>query len=383
LNRPQFRFNTTAKVALAQGKRPRKEAPTWGSWLHVYWDASNKKRRLVCETCTTATVAAAHNLEVAQEAKAKKGGGTTWEEVWASFLAVREGAPNLPALKSMGRTWLSPVLAGKAVRGITPADCLTVLLRAEREGLAASTQRLLYATGKAAYQHALDVLEVAERNPWAKVKPPKVHKVKRPALSTEQAERILEGAGENRLLLLTAILTGVRRGELAGMKWADIKWQDGEAGVLVVSRSWDRATTKGGAAREVPLHPVLREGLLAALSTATGELVFPSPTTGGMRSKTWHAADMLRLVAERAGVELPQGITFHSLRRTFATLVHDASKDRLAVQRLLGHTDAKVTDIYLAHSLPQLERAVAQVSLFNASPEADAAGEAAQLQRAG
>jgi integrase len=377
--RPSFRLNTAGLAARAAGKRVKEEAPRWGTWVHRLRDATGKKVRVACATCTSEGAALLHNAQLAQDAAdvregrvtaAAKMPPTTWDALWASYLAARQSAPGLPGLESIGRHWFHPVLAGKLVRSINPALCLEVLQRAEREGLAPSTRRHLYQTGKAVFHHAMNVMEVADRNPWKKVTPPRIPKVKRPALSPEQAAKLLEGAGEHRLLFLFAVLTGCRRGEIAGLRWSDIHFNEGDGGVVYVARSWDRATTKGKETRPVPLHPVLREGLLHALESTTGELVFPSPTTGGMRSKTWHAAELLRSAAARAGVELPAGIIFHSLRRTFATLVHGASKDKLAVQRLLGHTDPRMTDVYLAHSLPQLEAAVAQLPHFTAAPAA-------------
>lgn len=387
-HRPFFRLNAAGAALKAKGKRVPTTAPAFGTWVHVYMDAVVRdgeaeweKVRRACEReCREHGDALLHNAELARTALDIRDGRVarpltlvvTWDDVWASFLAVRAKAPALPALQSMGRLWFAPVLSGKQARAITPALCLEVLTRAEEEGLAASTRKLLFSTLRSVFAHAVNVMECLERNPMRRLKAPRVPKVKRPALSVEQALQLVEGAGPHRLLFLFTVSTGLRRAEVGGLRWTDIRWAEGAHGVVYAARSWDRETTKGKEERPIPLHPVVRQALAEARQWATSELVFPSPATGRMRSTTWHAADLLRNVARRAGVELPAGLTFHGLRRTFATLLHQATNDLKTTQRLLGHQDSRTTDGYLAHQLPHLERAMAQMPLFPAAapPEA-------------
>ncbi|MBJ6761902.1 site-specific integrase [Myxococcaceae bacterium JPH2] len=166
-------------------------------------------------------------------------------------------------------------------------------------------------------------------------------------LSREQVAAILDATGPHRFLILLAVLTGARRGELGGLRWSDFKFDEGQCGVVHFQRSWGRSTTKGGKERKVPLHPALLPELQVAWQAATSELVFPAPRRGGMRSEAWHVAKLLRNIAKRAHVSLPSGITFHTLRKPFVThLIRDTGGDITTAQQLAGHSTPTVTMTY-------------------------------------
>ena len=126
------------------------------------------------------------------------------------------------------------------------------------------------------------------------------------------------------------LVTGQRRGEVAGMKWCEI---DGEGWTLPGSRS------KSKQGHRVPLSSLAREVLRE--SPHVGEYVF---TARGGPIEGWDFAKQ-RLAAPIAPWRI------HDLRRTFATHMRSLGVDRLVVSKLLNHAEAGVTRIYDRYAL--------------------------------
>ncbi len=176
---------------------------------------------------------------------------------------------------------------------------------------------------------------------------------------TEQIVALLNAAGEldtearvdrratpRRTFLATLTLAGVRIGEAVALRWRDV---DLAAGRLRVA---DSKTDAG--VRQVDLLPALREEL-SIHKTATGfggpdDFVFP--TVRGRKQNIDNARRrFLGRSVERAtanllkrdATPLPAGITPHSLRRTFISLLLATGAEVPYVMRQVGHADPKVT----------------------------------------
>lgn len=153
-------------------------------------------------------------------------------------------------------------------------------------------------------------------------------------------------------VVLLALNTGLRRGELLGLAWSDV---DLVKALLTVRG----ASAKTGVTRHVPLNTeavkVLRQWKPA--NVEPDALVFPGPAGGPMFSlKTAWAK-----IAKAAKL---QAFTFHDLRHTFASKLVQAGVDLNTVRELLGHTDIKMTLRY-AHLAPE-HRAAAVAKLVGA-----------------
>jgi len=148
------------------------------------------------------------------------------------------------------------------------------------------------------------------------------------------------------VLYLAAALTGLRQGELLGLKWLDI---DFHASRVRVADNFTRGkmdTPKSHEGRSVPMAARLARDL-AALREQThfmqdDDLVFCHPETG-------HVLDpsKMRTRFKDALVEAKaRTITFHELRHTFGTQMAAAGAPLRAIQEWMGHADAKTTEIY-------------------------------------
>jgi integrase len=180
-------------------------------------------------------------------------------------------------------------------------------------------------------------------------------------LTLDEARRLLTAAEARtvtlagRLLrnaLLLALHTGLRKGELLGLRWQDV---DIGAGRLTVARSY-ATTPKGGKARHLRL-PKFLSPMLSAWSaecprTPSG-LVFPvlSERQSG-RPRMGRAQDMLGLPALLSDTGIRELLRpWHTLRHTFASHFVMAGGNILTLQKILGHTDIKLTLVY-AHLAP-------------------------------
>lgn len=138
-------------------------------------------------------------------------------------------------------------------------------------------------------------------------------------------------------MILLALHCGLRRGECFGIEWRDLDF----AKQTLTIRG---AISKGGQTRVIPLNAVALGAVEQWRHQSRGDgLVFPSPRTGGKLDNInsgWRAS---LKAAGLAGT----GLTFHSLRHTFATRVLEAGADIATAKELLGHADIATTARYL------------------------------------
>lgn len=193
-------------------------------------------------------------------------------------------------------------------------------------------------------------------------------------LDREQVRTLFEAASASgdrlEALYVVAVTTGMRRGELQGLKWEDL---DLEAGTLQVRRTlsepkggWIFEAPKSGKGRSVRLtrkailalrehrKRQLEERMQRAGLWSDHGLVFPSaigtPISGGNLNRSFKA------LLKRAG--LP-AVRRHDLRHTCATLLLRQGVNPKYVQELLGHADISLTLNVYSHILPDVGDAAA------------------------
>ena len=150
-------------------------------------------------------------------------------------------------------------------------------------------------------------------------------------------------------MIATAIYTGMRKGELLGLRWSDILF---DQGVIHVAHSYGK-TPKSGRWRPVPLHPMLRPILRDWQERCPADpLVFPVVSPRGSKLRMGTPDDMMGLAAllHAAGCHVPIR-PWHALRHTFASHYVMAGGNLLALQRILGHSKFEMTQIY-SHLAP-------------------------------
>lgn len=183
-----------------------------------------------------------------------------------------------------------------------------------------------------------------------------------PWLKTDEIERLLRAAATieeigdpltsvPRLMYMTAVYSGMRAGELAGLRWSDV---DLERRTIHVRRSYHGETKTRASQRHIPvfdiLLPVLRAWKLRCPPTK-GDLVFPN-RRGRMQGRSFRVfQETLHRVLDTAGFERPTGkakhvIHFHSLRHTFACHFRLNGGKLEDLMDVLGHTSKTMTQHY-------------------------------------
>jgi integrase len=262
---------------------------------------------------------------------------------------------------------LIPALGSNKLQGLTP-DHVRYFRRSKLEaGLSTRTVQYLLTILRKALQQAVED-GLLPRNVAQGLKVKQVRKNEIRYLLPEQAKTLLRAARDDRLeaLYVLAIHTGLRQGELLGLKWEDINL---ETGMLSVKRTLSAA--KGSprftapktthSRRSVKLTPRAIEALnhhqLAQNEQKSrlgslwqdNDLVFPS-IKGTPLNRHNLIFRSFKPLLKKAG--LPHSVRFHDLRHTAATLLISKGLDAKIVQETLGHSSVIITlDIY-AHLLP-------------------------------
>ncbi|MBB4170433.1 site-specific integrase [Rhizobium sp. BK538] len=185
------------------------------------------------------------------------------------------------------------------------------------------------------------VIEVAMRDWGFPLSRNVVKLVRRPIIRNERKRR-LEGDEEQRLLdgcdsgkiaflktlLIVAIETGMRRGELIGLRWSDISHN---------RRVVTLTMTKNGSGREVPLSQRAFDALTQWKTLADDEQVMIFPMKAGSLEQVW------RRLLVRAEIK---GLRFHDLRHESVSRMFERGLNMIEVSSISGHKELRMLKRY-------------------------------------
>ncbi|MBE7448585.1 MAG: site-specific integrase [Kofleriaceae bacterium] len=172
-------------------------------------------------------------------------------------------------------------------------------------------------------------------------------------LSFEETDRLIAAAEPMdpwKAMVIVAVRTGLRHGELTGLRWEDVDLDGGKLSVVQNLVEGVFGTPKSGKDREVPLSNDAIRALRTIYKSRRGELVFSSKT--GKPLAHWVTDNALRLICRHAKM-MPIG--WHKLRHTFASHLAIRGVSIMAIRELLGHANIKMTLRY-AHLAPEVRR---------------------------
>ncbi len=348
-----------------------------GGWMAQYYaeaspDTKLKRRTLYAKTRGEAAAKLAKAIADRDGGVVIDAGKLTVGEYLGGWLAdsvrgsVRQRT--YERYESIVRVHLKPAFGRLKLRALTP-NLVRGLYRRKLDGdpergvkpLSPRSVNYIHVTlHKALSQAVSDGL--VPRNA-AQVKAPRPGKPEIRPLSSEQARALVARAREEgdrfEALYVTALHTGLREGELLGLKWEDLDLDaSGATPTLRVRRTLSETRTghkfeppKNGKGRSVKLsksavdalksHRAHQnvERLQAGSRWRDGELVFPN-TQGTTMSGTNLLWQRFRPLLKRAG--LPP-VRFHDLRHTCATILLQAGKHPKYVQEMFGHANISIT----------------------------------------
>jgi integrase len=275
------------------------------------------------------------------------------------------------------RMHILPLLGECRLRELKPEHIQQLYNCMVRRGLGLRTVQLTHAVIHRALGHAVR-LGLISRNPDDATTPPRPKHKEMRFLDENQVQRFLitAKAQNDRLnaLYYLAIATGMRQGEILGLKWADLDWEQNALQVQrQLTKKWDgrfeftAPKTKSGKRRidlgDATLN-TLREHhqeqfnmmAVAGKQWQEQDLVFPS--TIGTPMNRSNLNKRFKQLLKDAGLS---EIRFHDLRHTAASLMLNNGIPVIVVSRRLGHAQPSITlDVY-GHLIPGKQQEAASL----------------------
>ncbi|HWV85039.1 MAG TPA: tyrosine-type recombinase/integrase [Capillimicrobium sp.] len=194
-------------------------------------------------------------------------------------------------------------------------------------------------------------------------------------LEPHEVRRLVDAAVDgsyrllDRALYTMAAYTGLRQGELRGLRWRNVDFDGPTVHVLEgVTRGSRRSSPKGKRRRSVPLAPTAAQALLdlraASPWTRPEDPVFATPSTGQPMHRT---GLMDRYRKALAVADLDPGFSFHDLRHTFGTTMARQGVPVGTIQAWMGHADLATTQLYM-HYAPRARDAAMIDAAFGGAP---------------
>ena len=239
---------------------------------------------------------------------------------------------------------LQKFFGGKFISEINPFLIEKYKQRRKEDGVSARTVNVELACLRHMFNMAMKWGK-AQKNPVSEVRLFKEPEGKDRILSPEEEVRLFDAIRSSKRTLhlepivVTALATGMRKGEVLNLKWSNVDL----ANRLIIVEG-----TKSGHIRKIPMNSRLTEALSNAKKINHGENVFVNERGEPYKSfrTSWDH------VLERAKIE---DLTFHSLRHTFGSRLGMAGVDVKTIQELMGHRDIKMTMRY-SHPTPEHKR---------------------------
>ncbi len=289
-------------------------------------------------------------------------------QVGEALIAAKRAAGRKPSTIEAYSYWLrihivdffGPMPVGQIAR----EDVRGFAAALERKGLAPKSRANALGTLHSLIEFAIDEGWMVGENP--------VKRVERPALATtdpdvrfldsEEVEALLRAVPDDplgrveRVMYLTAAMTGMRQGELLGLRWRDVDWT---ARRIRVRRNYVRGefgTPKSKrSARSVPLATRVATELELLFQDSPrkrdDDLVFAHPETG----KPIDRSTLLKRFKAALRDADVRAVRFHDLRHTFGTRMAAQGVPMRVLQEMMGHRDFKTTLIYADYAPSERE----------------------------
>lgn len=271
----------------------------------------------------------------------------TFNEMMDRYLQEKTGtkAPTSSQRDEQCLAHLRPVFGTLTLAEVTPKLLARYKAQRRQQAKPATVNKEL-ALVRHAFNVAMREWEWCRDNPMRRVSLEKVRNERDRWLSPEEEIRLLtHSVPWLQDILVFALNTGMRKGEILGLEWRAV---DLHREVLVVMKS------KNGEKRTVPLNTSLVQLLKRKGAVRTKES-FVFTTSCGTRIDDRNLTRALYSAIKKAEIT---DFRFHDLRHTFATRLAQAGVDLYKVQRLLGHKSASMTQRYAHHSPESLREGV-------------------------
>ena len=262
----------------------------------------------------------------------------------------------LAAVEMVLRVWIEPHLGGRALESVRSEDVEDMMRAMSADGVGAKSIRNYIGTLSALYRYAMH-----PRRRWATSNPCDMIDLPPLAISDEirflttvEVDALVSAAvaGEHqaldRVLYVTAAMTGLRQGELIALRWQDVDWDAQRVRVRRNHVLGEFDTPKSRrSTRSVPMSRRVT-GELGQWQKETSwagpaDLVFAEPASGEVLRR---GALMRRYRRALKAAKLEPTHRFHDLRHTFGTAMAAAGVPMRTLQEWMGHRDMATTQRY-------------------------------------
>ena len=301
-----------------------------------------------------------------------------WLDKWlGDYMALTIRESTMDSYKIMTQHYIKPYLGDEKIGSVTTADIQQLYnwLRengrvnehyekgnALSDSMIRSIHMMLHQAMDAAVRERIIV-----KNPTEGTVIPKNNYAPKQILTEEQLERFLEVVRQDPVwsdFFYTELTTGMRLGEICGLKWQDFEEKTGR---LHIRRSVHRR--KGGGVRvgetktetgtrTILLPPSTVEILKARKKKSYSDWIFHNPVVEEVPMDPSTAYHRLKTLLRHA--DLPS-IRFHDLRHTFATHALTSGVDAKTLSTILGHTNASFTLDTYTHMTTDMHQKAATV----------------------
>lgn len=223
-----------------------------------------------------------------------------------------------------------------------------------------TSANIMLRTVKAAFNIAVN-LGLIEANPFKNTKSFKIPPNDPVYIPKADFAQLLLAVDDEqfRSLVLFAVLTGLRRGELISLRWSDIDLENR----LIRIRNKEDFTVKAQRPRTIPINKDLFR-LIEALPRCSDHVFVDRK---GMPLKGGYVTKKFKKYVRQCGLG---NFHWHNLRSTFASYLVQSSTPLAEVQRLLGHSSVVTTQIYAAVNDDNLRQAAEKIQVEDFMPKA-------------
>ena len=246
---------------------------------------------------------------------------------------------------------LRPRFENTPLSGISSLDLENMKDELIKEGFAPATVKHCLVLVRQMINKAIAWDLYAGENPIKKVTMPKVHNRRERFLTVEESSILLNEvqkvSPQLHDICLLSLHTGMRAGEIFGLKWGHV---DFENDLILV------ADSKPGPSRKVDMTSMVREMLVEKEPGGREDFVFKSRTGEELREVSNAFSRAVKRLGFNEGVtDRRQKVCFHTLRHTFASWLALQGTHILTIKELMGHQTLAMTDRY-SHLIPAQKR---------------------------
>ncbi|EOH94183.1 tyrosine-type recombinase/integrase [Enterococcus pallens] len=293
-----------------------------------------------------------------------------WSQTWLAEQQKVVKPATYSSYLSKLRKYIWPHIGKMALYELDEATIHQMIQGWIQAGLSLSSIKVIFRIVKQSLKFAIQK-ELLQKNPCEWIQLPKGPKEKVHALTSNEQQRLEKVVSSEKDLRAKAVIlameTGMRIGEIAGLKWEAV---DLDRRLIKVNHTYQRILSEAGdktilhlgppksesSHRVIPMTSKLHQLLSGLKKEANSDFVFSvKQKPCEPRLLTYH----FHRVRKKAKLE---DIHFHQLRHTFATRCLEASGDTLNVSFLLGHDTPQLTAAVYFDSI--VEKRIAVIGLM-------------------